>query len=75
MHRFREKLKMVVGDGSQFLEKCALEFAKITSSCYHHPYASPPQTNWQIDAWFSIYGKNKCLLYVFLHPVGKQSIL
>jgi len=31
------------GDGGQFLGNCALEFAKISWACYHHPYAPPHQ--------------------------------
>lgn len=65
---------MVGGDGGWFLENCALEFAEIDWECYHHPYASPHETTWQMDAWFSSYEKNNFLLYVFLFPVIKQSL-
>lgn len=65
---------MVVGDGGQFLENYALEFAKITRDRYHHPYASPSNTYWKMDAWFSRYDKNTFFLYVFLFPVVKQRI-
>ena len=36
MHKYRENEKMVVGDGGQFLEMCAPEFAEIAWACYHH---------------------------------------
>jgi len=71
MHRYQENEKMVVGDGGW----CALEFFEITWACYNHLYAYPPKTSWQMDAWFSSYGKNKFLLYVFFFRVVKQSLL
>ena len=66
---------MAKGDGGQFLGDHSLEFVEIASTCYHHPYASSPETTCQMDAWFSSYGKNKFLRYVFLYPVVKQCIL
>ena len=45
MHEYRENAKMVEGDGGQFLGNYALEFAEIALACYHHPYASPPETS------------------------------
>jgi len=55
---------MDVGDGGRFLENYTLEFAEITYACYYHPYVSPPEISWQIDAWFSIYDKkNFCSMY------------
>jgi len=45
MHESREKLKMAEGDGGQFLGNRALEFSEISWACYHHPYASPHETN------------------------------
>lgn len=75
MHGYGENAKMAEGDGGQFLGKRALEFSEIDWTCYHHPYPSPLETTWQIDAWFSSYGKDKFLLYVFLYPIVEQSIL
>lgn len=60
---------MAEGDGGQFLGNRALEVAKIASACYHHPHATPNEMVFQMDAQFSCYGKNKFLLYVFLHPI------
>lgn len=65
---------MFVVDGGQFLENCALEFSKISCACYHHPYESPPETNWKMDTWFSRYEKNKFMFYVILFHVVKHSI-
>ena len=44
MHEFREKLKIVEGDGGRFLGNRALEFAEISWACYHSPYASTHET-------------------------------
>ena len=66
---------MFEGDGGQFLGNHVLEFVEISWACYHHPYASPPETSWQMDAWFSSYDKNKSFLCVFLYPIVKQGIL
>jgi len=50
MHGSQEKLKMAEGDGGQFLGNHALEFSEITGACYHHPYASPHEIVFQMDA-------------------------
>lgn len=49
---------MVVGDGGQFLEKCALELAEFFKAYYHYPYASPHKTDCPMEALFSRYGQN-----------------
>jgi len=55
MHRSREKLKMVEGDGGRFLGNHALEFFEISWECYHHPNASPHET---IFRWMHGYREN-----------------
>lgn len=41
---------MAEGDGGQFLGNRALEFAEISWTCYHNPYASPHETDFEMDA-------------------------
>jgi len=65
MHESQEKFKMFVGDGGQFLEKCALEFDEISWEYYHHPYASPHEKDTQMDALCSRYDIRKFMLCVF----------
>ena len=74
MHGYREKLKMVLGDGGQFLEKCAPKFVEMFWECYYHPYAFPLK---QIGKWMhDIQDMPKIffLLCVFLLLVAKQSL-
>ena len=51
MHRSFEKLKMVGGDGGRFLGNRVLKCVEISWSCYHHPYVSPHEITFQMDAW------------------------
>jgi len=51
MHRFREKQKMAEGYRDQFLGNCASELAETAWVGYYHPYASPHETCFEMDAW------------------------
>lgn len=50
MYRFQEILKMAEGDRGQFLRNCALELAEIAWAGYYHPYASPHEADFEMDA-------------------------
>ena len=41
---------MAEGDRGQFLRNCALELAEIAWAGYYHPYASPHEADFEMDA-------------------------
>jgi len=41
---------MAEGDRGQFLRNCALKLAETAWVGYYHPYASPHETSFEMDA-------------------------
>jgi len=50
MHKFQEKWKMDKYFRDQFLGNCASKLAKNAWIGYYHPYASPHEASYEMDA-------------------------
>jgi len=67
MHGYGENAKMAEGYGGLFLENRAPELVETAQACFHHPCTILHKTIFQMDAWFSSYGRNKfCSMCFFL---------